>query len=65
MKICMNCLHYDPSAYHECREPLAELVQDKLKANFCDYFTPGGNREKPSTGSKEKNAKKKFEDLFN
>lgn len=64
MKICMNCLHYDSSAHHECREPQAELVQDKLKANFCDYFTPGGNREKPLSDGRGKRAKKQFEDLF-
>jgi hypothetical protein len=24
--------------YNECREPSAERVVDKEKANFCDYF---------------------------
>ena len=63
LKICMNCLHYDPSAHHECREPQAEYVQDKEKANFCDYFIPGGKPGRRGT-DKSDEAKKKFEDLF-
>jgi hypothetical protein len=38
---CKNCLHYDPKAYNECREPSADVVQEKERSNFCDYFTPG------------------------
>ena len=39
---CRNCAHHDPSAYNECREPSAERVGDRERANRCDYFTPGG-----------------------
>ena len=63
LKICMNCLHYDSSAYHECRESQAEYVQDKQRANFCDYFMPGGKRTMGSSG-KEQEARNRFEDLF-
>ncbi|HWU42753.1 MAG TPA: hypothetical protein VN132_04915 [Bdellovibrio sp.] len=46
--VCKNCEHYDVKAYHECREPQAEWVKEKDRANFCDYFTPrrGGSSEK-------------------
>ena len=37
---CRNCAHYDRSAYNECREPQADRVQEKDRANFCDHFTP-------------------------
>jgi hypothetical protein len=64
MKICLNCVHYDSSAYHECRESQAEFVQDKERANFCDYFTADRkNAGKPN--EKAENARQKFEDLFN
>ena len=63
MKICMNCLHYDSSAHHECREPQAEYVQDRTRANFCDYFTPASGRGN-SGNEKSGDARKKFEDLF-
>ncbi|MGE0634029.1 MAG: hypothetical protein AB7O96_16565 [Pseudobdellovibrionaceae bacterium] len=39
--VCKNCAHYDPKAYNECKEPQADVVQEKDRANFCDYFSPG------------------------
>jgi hypothetical protein len=39
--VCRNCVHHDPAAYNECREPQAERVGDRDRANRCDYFTPG------------------------
>lgn len=38
--VCRNCVHYDRAAYNECREPQADRVQEKDRANFCDQFTP-------------------------
>ncbi|KYG65351.1 hypothetical protein AZI87_12425 [Bdellovibrio bacteriovorus] len=38
--VCKNCEHYDPKVYNECREPQADVVREKDRANFCDYFTP-------------------------
>jgi hypothetical protein len=38
--VCKNCNFYDPKAYNECREPQADVVKEKERANFCDYFTP-------------------------
>jgi hypothetical protein len=41
LHVCRNCTHHDPSAYNECREPNAERVDDRERANRCDYFSPG------------------------
>ena len=38
VRCCRMCKFYDKSCYNECREPSAERVTDKEKANFCDYF---------------------------
>lgn len=38
VRCCKMCHFYDPKAYNECREPQADRVPDKEKANFCDYF---------------------------
>jgi len=38
--VCKNCEFYDPKAYNECREPQADVVKEKERANFCDYFSP-------------------------
>ena len=38
--VCKNCEFYDPRAYNECRETSADVVREKDRANFCDYFNP-------------------------
>jgi hypothetical protein len=40
LHVCRNCRHHDPAAYNECREPSAERVSDRERANRCDYFAP-------------------------
>ena len=51
--VCRMCKFYDRSCYNECREPSAERVINKEKANFCDYFKlasngQGGKKDKKS-----------------
>ena len=36
---CKACHFYDVKAYNECREPSADRVKEKDRANYCDYFT--------------------------
>ncbi len=38
IRCCKMCQFYDPKSYNECREPLADRIANKEKANFCDYF---------------------------
>ncbi len=61
--VCRNCIHYDRTAYNECREPMAERVVDKEKRNFCDYFKPGGAGG-ATAGDEKAAAMKKLDDLF-
>jgi predicted RNA-binding Zn-ribbon protein involved in translation (DUF1610 family) len=56
---CLNCRHYDRHARHECREPQAEWVRDKDKANFCDWF-----EMKPDGGKESAPGKNAFDALF-
>jgi hypothetical protein len=37
---CTNCEHYDVKAYNSCKEPAADVVKEKDRSNFCDYYTP-------------------------
>jgi hypothetical protein len=39
-RVCKGCEYYDSSMNNGCREPQADRVVDKEKANFCDYFKP-------------------------
>lgn len=40
LHVCRMCVDYDTSLAKRCREPTAEEVYDKTKANFCGFFTP-------------------------
>ncbi len=53
LHVCKSCQFYDPKVYNECREPQAEVVADKERANRCDYFQPGGGVGKSSGPTKE------------
>ncbi len=59
---CRNCRFYDPSAPKQCREPQADLVREKEKANFCDFFVFADRA--PSAGDEAKKAKSALDDLF-
>jgi hypothetical protein len=39
---CMMCEFYDTTAYNECKEPTADRILEKEKANFCDHFKLSG-----------------------
>lgn len=39
LHVCRQCEYYDVSKASACREPIAEHVSDKTRANFCGYLT--------------------------
>ncbi len=43
LHVCKMCQHFDLNSYNDCREPNAERVVDKEKANFCEYFLVNDN----------------------
>lgn len=40
LHVCRLCEFRDPRVANECREPIAEKVADKTRANFCGYLRP-------------------------
>ncbi len=38
LKICLNCISYDPRVAQQCRDKRADDVHDKHTANFCEFF---------------------------
>ncbi len=42
LHVCTNCTHYDTTRYNECREPIAERVREKDRANRCEFFSVSG-----------------------
>lgn len=52
LHVCRNCALHDPAAHNECREPQAEPVRDRDRANRCEWFVPsaGAARGGPAPG---------------
>jgi len=61
---CLNCKFYDLSMSKQCREPNAELVKEKPKANFCDYFVFADARVAGASDSAGEQARRALGDLF-
>lgn len=36
--VCRMCEYFDPKVSGQCREPIADHVANKERANFCGYF---------------------------
>lgn len=62
---CRNCRFYDEKAHHQCREPQADFVQDKVMGNFCDYFEAASRPGPDKSTDRAAEARKKLEELFN
>lgn len=59
---CLNCRFHDPSAPKQCREPQADLVREKDRANFCDFFAFRESAAGPAGDAGS--ARKALDDLF-
>lgn len=69
LKTCRNCRHFEPGAPNDCREPSAEPVTEKDRANFCGWFSPaedaGSSRGAGAGGSDAADAARAaFNSLF-
>ena len=38
LKVCLNCVSYDPRVAYQCRDRRADPVEEKHAANYCEYF---------------------------
>lgn len=60
---CKNCDYWDPSAYNQCKEHIAEYIPDREAANRCTFFTFRSGAPEDNRG-KQDAAKAKLEALF-
>jgi hypothetical protein len=60
---CRLCEFYDTAVAKSCREPVAEEVKDKTRANFCDYFKPRAHAF-TAAGDAAGRARSELESLF-
>ena len=64
LHVCRLCVFYDPGVADRCREPVAEVVQDKERANFCGYFQPRPGAHASPGQDPARAAKARLEVLF-
>lgn len=64
LHVCKLCLDYQPSVAKQCREPTAEEVRDKERANFCDHFKPRAGAYKPADVAAIDASRAELERLF-
>ncbi len=64
LHVCKMCEFYDTSYAKSCREPVADEVRDKERANFCGYFKPIPNAFKQNGSAEADQAKAKLAALF-
>jgi len=63
LHVCRLCCHFDTRKAKQCRELAADEVNNKTRANFCDWFQPKSaafNSETASGGS----ARSELDKLF-
>ncbi len=51
LHVCRICEFFDPRVANECREPIAERVVNKQRANFCGYLKPRPSAFEASDGA--------------
>jgi hypothetical protein len=61
---CRMCRHYDTTVARSCREPVAEEVSNKERANFCGWFMPRPNAYRPGNERAAADARAALDALF-
>jgi hypothetical protein len=66
LRVCLNCVCYDPSVSEQCRERQADYVAVKDRANYCEFFqfTDRPSKSDPAAKSKENEARERLKRLF-
>jgi hypothetical protein len=57
LKVCLNCISYDPRVAHQCRDRRADPVAEKNLANYCEYFEMARKEYVPVAEEKSREAK--------
>ena len=62
--VCQFCEFFDPKVAKQCREPVADEVKEKERANFCGYFIPNPHAYVPADTAPANKAKAELDALF-
>ncbi len=58
------CQFFDPGVSQSCREPIAEEVKEKKRANFCGYFELKPDAFRPQETAAARAARSELDALF-
>ena len=66
LRVCLNCVNYDPRVAQQCRDRRAEPVAEKHLGNFCEYFEFAKREWKPqqAANTREQTAREQLKKLF-
>ncbi len=64
LHVCRMCDFYDPRVTKACREDDASDVQEKERANFCDFFRPADNAFDAAIAAADRASAAKLNALF-
>jgi len=64
LHVCLNCELYDPRLTRGCREPQADEIRDRERANFCGWFSFRRGQPEGGGESEADKARKAFEAMF-
>lgn len=64
LHVCLLCEFYDEKSAQQCREPVADEVKAKDRANFCGYFQARPGAYAPAETEEAARAKAELEALF-
>jgi hypothetical protein len=64
LHVCRMCRYYDTGVAKSCREPVAEEVSNKERANFCGWFMPRAGAHVPGNERPAAAAKEALDALF-
>ncbi|MDF1527646.1 MAG: hypothetical protein P1R74_00840 [Sedimenticola sp.] len=62
-RVCKNCRWYDIARTNQCQEPMAERIQEKERANYCEFFEPTMDLQSEGTTASQ-SLRQSAEDLF-
>jgi hypothetical protein len=64
LHVCRMCRFYDVTVAQSCKEPMAEEVKDKARANFCELFQPRADAYQPDTPTGDASSEATLAALF-
>ncbi len=64
LHVCRQCRFHDDTVAKQCREPVAEEVRDKQRANYCDYFVIRHDAWRPVATGAVQQARTQLDALF-